>query len=98
ARRRSSGLVAPPASLTLMKIGLIAVVAVLVFVTCNVNRANFVFFAGVPWVIPIVLGVFAVWTVLLTRTRYGRYVYAIGGNPDAARRARVNPTAQRKLD
>jgi len=30
------------------------------------------------------------WTVLLNRTRFGRYVYAIGGNPEAARRAGVN--------
>ena len=45
---------------------------------------------GVPWVIPLVLGVLAVWTILLGRTRYGRYVYAIGGNPEAARRAGVN--------
>ena len=97
AHRRSSGLVAPPASLTAIKIGLIAVVAFVVVAICNVNRANFGFFAGVPWVIPIVLGVFAVWTVLLTRTRYGRYVYAIGGNPEAARRAGVNLTQVRTI-
>ena len=30
------------------------------------------------------------WTVLLQRTRFGRYVYAIGGNPEAARRAGVS--------
>ena len=29
-------------------------------------------------------------TVLLQRTRFGRYVYAIGGNPEAARRAGVS--------
>ena len=40
--------------------------------------------------IPIVLAVLGVWTVLLQRTRYGRYVYAIGGNPEAARRAGIN--------
>ena len=97
ARRRSSGLVAPPASLTAIKIGLIALVALVVVAICNVNRANFGFFAGVPWVIPIVLGVFGAWTVLLTRTRYGRYVYAIGGNPEAARRAGVNLTLVRTI-
>jgi D-xylose transport system permease protein len=31
-----------------------------------------------------------VWTVLLGRTRFGRYVYAIGGNAEAARRAGIN--------
>ena len=34
-------------------------------------------------------------TVLLQRTRFGRYVYAIGGNPEAARRAGVRLPAIR---
>jgi len=89
-RRRTSGLVAPPASLTLIKIGLIAVVAVVVVGICNTNRASIGVLEGVPWVIPIVLGVLVAWTILLQRTRYGRYVYAIGGNPEAARRAGIN--------
>jgi len=90
ARRRSSGLVAPPTSLTLIKIAVIAVVAIVVVGICNVNRANLGVLEGVPWVIPIVLAVLAVWTILLQRTQYGRYVYAIGGNPEAARRAGIN--------
>ncbi len=89
-RRRSSGLVAPPPSLTYIKIGVIALVAIVVVAICNTNRANLGVLEGVPWVIPIVLVVLAAWTVLLERTRYGRYVYAIGGNPEAARRAGVN--------
>ena len=56
---------------------------------CNVNRAAIGTLEGVPWVIPIVLAVFTVWMVLLQKTRFGRYVYAIGGNPEAARRAGV---------
>lgn len=89
ARRRRSGLVAPPSSLTLIKILLMALVGVVVVAICNVNRARFGTIAGVPWVIPIVLGVLAVWMLLLERTRYGRYIYAIGGNAEAARRAGV---------
>jgi len=89
-RRRSSGLVAPPASLTLVKIGLIAVVAVVVVGICNTNRASIGTLEGLPWVVPIVLGVLMAWTILLQRTKYGRYVYAIGGNPEAARRAGIN--------
>ncbi len=54
------------------------------------NRANFGTIAGVPWVIPIVLAVLGGWTLLLGRTRFGRYIYAIGGNPEAARRAGVS--------
>jgi D-xylose transport system permease protein len=96
-RRRRSGLVAPPVSLTLIKIAMIAIVAVAVVAICNVNRAAFGTLAGVPWVIPIVLAVFGVWTVLLQKTRFGRYVYAIGGNPEAARRAGINLAAIRTL-
>jgi D-xylose transport system permease protein len=89
-RRRTSGLVAPPVSLTFLKIGLIAVVAVVVVAICNTNRAALGTLEGVPWVIPIVLSILIAWTVLLQRTKYGRYVYAIGGNPEAARRAGIN--------
>ena len=46
---------------------------------------------GVPWVVLIVLGVLAAWTFLLGRTKFGRYVYAIGGNAEAARRAGIKP-------
>jgi D-xylose transport system permease protein len=90
ARRRRSGLTAPPVSLTIIKIALIAVAGVVVVGICNINRAANGVIAGVPWVIPIVLAVLGVWTVLLQRTRFGRYVYAIGGNPEAARRAGIN--------
>jgi D-xylose transport system permease protein len=89
-RRRRSGLVAPPASLSLIKIGLIAAVAVVVVAICNSNRANIGTLEGVPWMIPIVLAVLGAWTILLQRTKFGRYVYAIGGNPEAARRAGIN--------
>jgi D-xylose transport system permease protein len=89
-RRRKSGLVAPPASLSLVKIGLIAIVAIVVVAICNSNRANLGTLEGVPWFIPIVLFVLGAWTILLQRTQFGRYVYAIGGNPEAARRAGIN--------
>ena len=96
-RRRQSGLVAPPLSLTFIKIALVALVAAVVVAICNQNRAIFGVNEGVPWVIPLVLGVFGAWTILLTRTKYGRYVYAIGGNPEAARRAGINLTAVRTI-
>ncbi|HEX8303402.1 MAG TPA: ABC transporter permease [Jatrophihabitans sp.] len=44
---------------------------------------------GVPWVIPLVVVLLVIWTFVLTRTRYGRHVYAVGGNEEAARRAGV---------
>ncbi|MGC9961518.1 MAG: ABC transporter permease [Acidimicrobiales bacterium] len=90
ARRRQEGLAAPPASLTAMKILFMTAAAVAVVAFCNVNRAHFGTIEGVPYIIPIVLVVLVGWTTLLQRTRFGRYVYAIGGNPEAARRAGVS--------
>jgi D-xylose transport system permease protein len=97
ARRRRSGLVAPPASLTAIKIAFVAVAGIAVVAICNVNRAHVGFgvIEGVPLIIPIVLAVLGAWTLLLQRTRFGRYVYAIGGNPEAARRAGVSLPAIR---
>jgi D-xylose transport system permease protein len=89
-RRRRSGLVAPPVSLTYIKIAFMAAVGITVVAICNVNRANIGTLAGVPYAIFIVLGVLGAWSVLLQRTRFGRYVYAIGGNAEAARRAGIN--------
>jgi D-xylose transport system permease protein len=90
ARRRRSGLVAPPASLTLAKIIVAAAAGVVVVALCNVNRAHFGIIQGLPYIIPIVLAVLFAWTILLQRTQFGRYVYAIGGNPEAARRAGIS--------
>ena len=87
--RRSSGLVAPPRSLTVLKIAAAFVAAVIVVLICNANRGTLVPIRGMPWVVLIVLGVLAMWTLLLGRTKFGRYVYAIGGNAEAARRAGV---------
>jgi D-xylose transport system permease protein len=89
-RRRSTGLVAPPASLTILKIVAMAAAGIVVVLICNTDRGRLVSIRGVPWVVLIVLAVLAMWTLLLGRTRFGRYVYAIGGNPEAARRAGVN--------
>jgi D-xylose transport system permease protein len=44
---------------------------------------------GVPWVVLLIGFFFAVWTFVLTRTRYGRHIYAVGGNAEAARRAGI---------
>ncbi len=44
---------------------------------------------GVPIVVPIVLIILWIGTFVLDRTKYGRYIYAIGGNAEAARRAGI---------
>ena len=96
-RRRATGLVAPPASLTLAKIAAMALAGVGFVLVCNTNRGRLLPIKGVPWVVLIVLGVLAAWTFLLGRTRFGRYVYAIGGNAEAARRAGINLSRIRTL-
>ena len=90
-RRRAHGLVAPPLSVTILKIAVMAAIGVVLVAVLNVNRSKGVTpLQGVPWVVPIVLGLLAVTSVLLGRTRFGRYMYAIGGNAEAARRAGVS--------
>jgi D-xylose transport system permease protein len=44
---------------------------------------------GVPWVVLVLIFFFVLWTFVLSRTRYGRHVYAVGGNEEAARRAGI---------
>jgi len=90
-RRRSAGLAAPPASVSAFKIVLVAVAGVAVVLIGNTNRGvGFTVVEGVPWVVVLLLVVLVAWTILLGRTRFGRYVYAMGGNAEAARRAGIN--------
>jgi D-xylose transport system permease protein len=44
---------------------------------------------GVPYVVPLVLILLAIGTFVLNRTKFGRHVYAVGGNAEAARRAGI---------
>ena len=91
ARRRANNLSAPPASVTFLKIALMAAAGVIVVLICNQNRGVGLFVVeGVPWVVLVVLVLLVLWTGLLNRTRLGRYIYAIGGNAEAARRAGIN--------
>jgi D-xylose transport system permease protein len=89
-RRRVNGLVAPPVSVTLLKIAVTAIAGVVVVLVANTNRGILTTVAGLPWVVLVVLGILVIFTVLLGRTRFGRYVYAIGGNAEASRRAGIN--------
>ena len=96
AARRRQGLTAPPPVVTAIRIALVALVGAVVVLICNGNRGtSLVKVEGIPWVIPIVLVLLGAWTLLLQRTRFGRYVYAIGGNPEAARRAGIGLAATR---
>jgi D-xylose transport system permease protein len=96
-RRRASNLAAPPASITALKIVVMAIAGVVVVLIGNTNRGVSIVLRGVPWVVLVVLVVLVAWSTLLGRTKFGRYVYAIGGNAEAARRAGINLSRVRIL-
>ena len=52
---------------------------------------------GVPIVVPVVLALVVGFSLLLSRTVFGRHVYAVGGNAEAARRAGINVARIRLL-
>jgi len=90
--RLRKGLVAPPTPLVLTKVGAVVVLAAVGTHLLALDRAvsDAVVIEGVPHVVPIVLALLVVGTFVLERTRYGRHVYAVGGNREAARRAGVD--------
>jgi D-xylose transport system permease protein len=45
---------------------------------------------GVPFALLLVVGALLVWTYVAKRTTFGRHIYAVGGNAEAARRAGIN--------
>jgi D-xylose transport system permease protein len=96
-RRRASKLAAPPPSVTWLKFALMAIAGVVVVLIGNTNRGVAIVVRGVPWVVLVVLVVLLAWSFLLSRTRFGRYIYAIGGNAEAARRAGINLSRIRVL-
>ena len=98
ARRRAQGLSAPPISITLLTIAATAVGGILLVYICNLNRSSGVIpLKGVPYVIPVIGVVLLIYSVFLARTRTGRYMYAIGANPEAARRAGIKVQRIRRI-
>jgi D-xylose transport system permease protein len=90
-RRRSKGMSAPPISVALLTVALATVVGVALVLICSANRSHGIIpVRGTPWVIPFVLLVLLLFSLLMGKTRLGRYLYAIGNNPEAARRAGIN--------
>jgi D-xylose transport system permease protein len=56
----------------------------------NTNRSTSMKeISGVPIVVPIAITVLFLGTLLLDRTLFGRHLYAVGGNPEAARRSGI---------
>ncbi len=72
----------PPVIVGLRIAGLAVVLAIVVAVA-NADR-------GIPYVGILVGALLVFWSFVLNRTRFGRHVYAVGGNPEGARRAGIN--------
>jgi len=90
--QRSRNLASQPLVVVAARIVVIALVTIAVTWVLNVNRAlnPNIQLAGVPYAIPIVVVLLLVLTFVLTRIRFGRHVYAVGGNAEASRRAGIN--------
>jgi len=95
--RRVSGLGGRPVWVTLFKIVLLGAAGVVMVVVFNTNRSSFAQLKGMPFAIPIDIAILAGGTFILTKTKAGRYIYAIGGNTEAARRAGINVNRYRLL-
>jgi len=89
--RLSKGLVAQPTGLVLMKVGAVVLLgAVATFLLTQDRSPGLISISGIPYVVPIVLVLMVLGTYVLDRTRFGRHVYAVGGNREAARRAGID--------
>ena len=82
-RRIANGFTVLPWSLEIMKI---------VIICAAVGALGYVFasYRGISYAMVILAVVVSVYTVLTTRTPFGRHVYAIGGNKEAARLSGIN--------
>jgi D-xylose transport system permease protein len=82
-RRRQAELPNDPWVFVIGRMVLLGVAAIAVVAVANQDR-------GLPYVTLIMLGAYVFWTFISQRTRFGRHVYAVGGNAEAARRAGIN--------
>jgi D-xylose transport system permease protein len=81
--RRAGGLEVKPTILIVLQVVGLAIVTFAAVYYANLDR-------GIPWA-TVILGVFLVfWSFVAARTPFGRHIYAVGGNPEAARRAGIN--------
>jgi D-xylose transport system permease protein len=81
--RRKAGLPTEPLALYALRIGGLALAGAIVVAFANQDR-------GIPYVFLVITFLYILWTFVLNRTRFGRHIYAVGGNTEAARRAGIN--------
>jgi D-xylose transport system permease protein len=92
-RRRKAGLEVQPTLLWGMKTGALVILVLALVAFLSQERSpnpTLKSIKGVPLVVAIVVGLLVVLTYVLTRTAWGRHIYAVGGNPEAARRSGIN--------
>ncbi|PPK96090.1 D-xylose transport system permease protein [Kineococcus xinjiangensis] len=80
--------------LVVLRVVGVAVVLLGLTAVLSQNRARVpgIELAGVPYSVPIIGVLLVLLSIVLGRTAYGRHVYAVGGNAEAARRAGINVT------
>jgi D-xylose transport system permease protein len=91
--RRRAGLKTELVKLWVLKTASLLVITGGAVFALNVERSNnpqLVSLKGIPYVVPLILFLLAVGTFVLGRTAFGRHIYAVGGNAEAARRAGIN--------
>jgi D-xylose transport system permease protein len=81
--RKAAGLDNDPPLIVVLRIASLAVALAIIVGVANQDR-------GVPYAGLVVAGLFVAWTFVLNRTKFGRHIYAVGGNAEAARRAGIN--------
>ena len=81
--RRKAELGHTPLSVIALQVGGLALALGAVVYVANEDR-------GIPYLFLLVGAFFLIWSFVLGRTRFGRYVYAVGGSAEAARRAGIN--------
>jgi len=91
--RRRAGLKTELIKLWVIKTASLLIITGGAVFALNVERSNnpdLVSLKGIPYVVPLILFLLAVGTFVLGRTAFGRHIYAVGGNAEAARRAGIN--------
>jgi len=91
--RRKAGLKSELKKLWAIKTAALLVIGVGAVWALNLERSNnpdLVSLKGTPYVVPVILVLLVGGTFVLSRTAYGRHIYAVGGNAEAARRAGIN--------
>jgi len=89
-RRHRAGLEVEPLPVAALRLGAAAAAILAAVAIVNADR-------GVPLALVILVGLVVLFEALMTRTTFGRHVYAVGGNAEAARRAGVKVARVRTI-